>query len=215
MAEAKAVILESVKKAKAGSKKRKFVQSFDLSINLKNIDLKKPENRFTLEIPLPEGRGKELKIAFFADAYAKDAEKLVDTIITKAAMEEMARDKKRLKKLAGMHDFFMAETTLMAQIGKQLGTVLGPRGKIPKPVPPKTDLAKIIEAAKRNARVALKETPVVHVSVGTESMEDDKLARNVEAVYNAVVEKLPKGRASIRSVYVKLTMGTPVKVEGI
>jgi large subunit ribosomal protein L1 len=206
-------VLEKVKEAKSNSKPRKFKQTWDLSINLKGIDLKKPENRFKLDFMLPEGRGKPQKVCVMADSLAAEAKKHADLVINKNEIEPLGKDKKRLKKLASEYDWFLGEATLMAQIGKALGIVLGTRGKMPKPVPPKVNIVPFIERARKSTLVALKESPVIHVSVGYEDMEPEKVARNAEAVYRAVLEKLPKGRASVKSIFIKLTMGKPAKLE--
>jgi large subunit ribosomal protein L1 len=205
--------VDLIKEAKKQARKRKFVQTVDLLINVKNIDLKKPENRFNSEFYLPNGRGKAVKTVVIADSIAVEAKKHADLVIRKEEINELAGDKKKMKRIANEYDWFFAEVTLMAQIGKVLGTVLGPRGKIPKPIPPKAAVEPFIVRAKNTVRVALKENPVIHVIVGNESMDDGKLAENVQAVMNFVTEKLPKGRNNIRSAYVKLTMGPPVKIE--
>ena len=90
--------LERVKEAKTKAKPRKFRQSWDFSINLKGLDLKKPENRINAEVLLPEGRGKSLKVAVIADTLAADAKKAADLVITKEEIDELARNRKRLKK---------------------------------------------------------------------------------------------------------------------
>jgi large subunit ribosomal protein L1 len=206
-------ILEKVKEAKANSKPRKFKQTWDLSINLKGIDLKKPENRFKLDFILPEGRGKPQKVCVIADSLAAEAKKHADLVITRDEIDKLGTNRKKLKKLANEYDWFLGEATLMAQIGKSLGVVLGTRGKMPKPVPPKVSIVPFIERARKSTLVALKESPVIHVSIGSEEMEPEKVARNAEAAYRAVLEKLPKGKASVKSIFIKLTMGKPARLE--
>jgi large subunit ribosomal protein L1 len=206
-------ILAKLKKAQADSRPRKFKQSWDLTINLKGIDLKKPENRFRLDFMLPEGRGKPLKVCVIADSLAAEAKGHADLVITKNEIEPLGRDRKRLKKLAREYDWFFGEATLMAQIGKALGVVLGTRGRMPKPVPPKVSIVPFIGGARKSTMIALKESPVIHIPVGSEDMEPEKVARNTEAVCKAVLEKLPKGRNSVKSMFIKLTMGRPVKLE--
>jgi len=204
---------EKIKYLRDSAKKRKFEQTFDLIINLKNIDLKKPENRFSMEFRLPEGRGKKTKITFIADSYEKQARELADVVLTKADIAKMAKEKRKMKKLATETDFFLAETTLMAEIGKTLGPILAPRGKMPKPVPPKINIEGMVSAIRDSVRLSLKSSPVIQVPIGSEAMKDDAILKNLEAVYNTVVEKLPKSRANIRSVYLKLTTSRPVKLE--
>ena len=204
--------LEKVKEAKAKAKPRKFTQSWDFSINLKGLDLKKPENRINAEISLPEGRGKDLKVAVIADSLAEEARRTANLVITKGEIEELARNKKRLKKIAAEYDRFLGEASLMPAIGKSFGMILGQRGKMPKPIPPKAKIEPFIESARRTAKITLRETPVIHVSVGTESMEEEKVAANMEAVFNFLKERLPKGKNNVKSAYIKLSMGPPVKV---
>jgi len=206
-------ILERIKEAKEKSKKRRFKQTWDFSINLKGIDLKKPENRFSVDFALPEGRGKDTKVVIFADSLASEARKIADLVITKEQIESFAKNKKKVKEIANKYDWFFGEAPLMPLIAKAFGTILGPRGKIPKPIPPKANLESLVQAARKMVRVSLKGSPVIHVPVGTEDMPEEKIAANIQAVYNFAKEKLPKGRTNIKSTQIKLTMGKPVKLK--
>jgi large subunit ribosomal protein L1 len=208
-------IVEAVKEAKARAKPRNFTQTVEMAVNLKDIDLKKPENRFKLEVVLPHGRGKEPKIAVIADgAVAEAAKKLGLDVISGEQLEELAKSPRQARKIAKNYDFFIAAAPLMPKIGKYLGRYLGPRNKMPQVVPPTmTNLEPIIERTKRTVRVQLKNNPVVHAPIGTEDMDDEKLAENAEAVLNAILGKLERGENQVKSVYVKTTMGPAVKVE--
>ncbi len=206
-------IIRKLKEAKEASRPRKFKQSWDLTINVRGIDLKKPENRFKFDFMLPEGRGKDLRVCVIADSLAAEAEKHADLVITKDEIEPLGKNRKKLKKIASENDWFFGEATLMAQIGKAMGVVLGTRGKMPKPLPPKVSVVPFIGRARKSTMVTLKETPVIHIPIGSDDMEPEKVARNAEAVYKAVIEKLPRGRTSVKSVYLKLTMGKPVRLE--
>ena len=207
------MFLEKIKEAKAQSKPRNFTQTWDLTINLTGIDLKKPENRFNLEFALPGGRGKDIKVAVIADSLAAEAEKCADLVIRKAEIETLAKDKKRLKKIVNEYEWFLAEAPLMPLIGKTLGVVMGTRGKMPKPVPPRAKIEPFVSAAKRSVRIRLRENPVLHIPVGTDKMPEEAVAKNAEAVYNFIRDRLPKGRVNIKSAQIKLTMGKPVKLE--
>ena len=206
-------ILGKIKEAKEKSKERKFTQTWDFSINLKGMDLKKPENRFNFEFMLPEGRGKELKVAVITDTLETEAKKHADLVIKKTEIESLAKNKKKLKKIANEYDWFFGEASLMPLIGKSFGVVLGPRGKVPKPLPPKVNVEPFVKRAKRSIRIFVKDSPAVHVPIGTDKMTDEQIAKNIDAVYNAVREKLPKGRTNIRSMFIKLTMGKSVKID--
>lgn len=209
----KLTLIEAIKAAKKDSRPRKFNQTWDLIITLTGFDIKKTENRLNLEFQLPEGRGKDLKVAVIADSLVPEARKLADLVITKEEIEPLANNKPKLKRLAKEYDWFLGEAPLMPLVGKSLGQILGTRGKMPKPVPPKVKIEPFIMIAKKSVRVRIRDSPVIQVSVGTESMEPEKVAKNVQALYNFVKEKLPRGKDNIGAVQVKLTMGRPKKAE--
>ena len=158
-------MLEKIQEARKRAKPRRFKQSFDLIINLKGVDLTKPENRFSIELLLPAGRGKEQKVAVFADSLVGQAKSSADLVIQKPEIEKLAKDKKKLKKIANEYDWFLAEAPLMPLIGKTWGQVLGPRGKMPKPVPPNVQLKPLIDNLKNSVRLVLKTTPVIMLSL--------------------------------------------------
>ncbi|RLF64497.1 MAG: 50S ribosomal protein L1, partial [Thermoplasmata archaeon] len=194
-------LVEAVKEAKARAKPRNFTQTVEMAVNLKDIDLRKPENRFKLEVVLPHGRGKEPKIAVIADgAVAEAAKKLGLDVISGEQLEEIAKSPREARKLAKRYDFFIAAAPLMPKIGKYLGRYLGPRNKMPQVVPPTmTNLEPIVERLKRTVRIQLKNNPVVHARIGTEDMDDEKLAENAEAVLNAIINKLERGENQVKS----------------
>ena len=198
------------------SKKRQFRQSIDLVVNLKHVDMNKPENRIDEEVIFPKGRGKDVKIALFASGeLAHQAKKVVDTVIEQEEIEELAKDKKKGKKLAKEHDFFLSQTDMMPLIGKTLGPVLGPRGKMPKPVPPNIDIKPLSERLKKTVKIRTKDKLTFHLPVGNEEMEDKDIADNAAIVLNTIENKYGTSSQNIKSVYLKTTMGPSIRVEGI
>lgn len=213
MVSAKA-ITKALKTVRGNSGKRNFLQSVELVVNLKGMDMKKPENRINEELALPAGRGKDARIALIASGeLALQGKKLVDKVITKKDLEELGKERKAAKKLAEEHDFFIAQADLMVQVGKYLGPVLGPRGKMPKAVPPSANLEPMVKRLKRTVRIKTKETPIIQLPVGVEDMEDKKLTENIEAALSDMEGKLEKGADNIKSIYLKTTMGPSVKLE--
>jgi large subunit ribosomal protein L1 len=195
------------------NKKRNFKQSIDLVINIKDIDFNDPKNRIEEEVFLPNGRGKDAKVAVFASGeLALKAKGIADLIIKPEEIEDLAKDKKKFKKIAEEHDFFVAEAPLMPVIGKSLGVILGPRGKMPKPVPPTVDINGIIKNLRKTIKIRSKGKKTFHTIVGTEDMEPDKIAENIATVIKRLEEKLPNGRLNIESIYVKTTMGSSEKL---
>ena len=204
---------ELVKKALEGAKERKFKESVDLAINIKGIDLSQPKNRIEEEIMLPKGRGSDVKIGVFGSGeLAEKAKGVADIVITPEQLEEFADNKREARKLVGNHNFFIAEAPLMPVIGKRLGAVLGPRGKMPKPIPPGADPAGMIISLKKTIRVRSKDRKTFHTMVGTKEMSPEDLEANIRAVVTRVTSKLEQGENNIASVYVKTTMGPAVRL---
>ncbi len=205
-------ILTAIKSALATKGGKKFTQSVELVINFRGINFSKAENRLNLEIILPKGKGREKGLAAFADgALAQDAKRAgVETIIAGDEIPKLAADKPRLKALAKSADF-IAAPALMMLVGKHLGQYLGTKDKLPKPVMGGS-LADIAARLKKTVRLKSKGKylPTVQCLVGTESMPAEDLTDNVEAVYEAVRAKVTD--QGIRSIYVKLTMGAPVRI---
>lgn len=206
-------VVESLKKAFEGSKERKFKESVELAFNLKDIDLSVPKNRVDMEINLPKGRGKDIKVCLFGGAeLAEKAKSVADTIFRPEDIEDLGKDKKKMRRIAGEHSFFIAEAPLMPTIGKNLGIVLGPRGKMPKPIPAQADPKGMITNLRRTIRIRSKDRTTFHTAVGTKDMSVKDLAENIDTVINRLERALEKGRMNIKSIYVKTTMGPAIKI---
>lgn len=207
-------IIDAVKEAKELAKPRNFTQSIDVIINIKDLDVRKPDNRFSEELALPNGRGKPINIGVIADGElavsAKNAG--IDLVISKEDLEELGKNRKQAKKLAGSVDFFIAQADMMALVGRFLGPVLGPRNKMPKPVPANAKVEPLLERLQSTIKVGVKQQPSIQILVGTQDMDDEKLAENIEAVLAILDRNLEKGRNQIKSMYIKATMGSVVRV---
>jgi len=206
-------LVDVIRKLQAESKQRKFLESVELAVNLKDIDLTNPKNRLQEEIMLPNGRGKPIRVGVFASSeMAVKAKGLADLIIQPEEIETLASDKAKARKFARGGDFFLAEAPLMPTIGKRLGVVLGPRGKMPKPIPPGSDPKAAIEKLRSSVTVRTRDKKTFHLAIGTKDMSPEKLAENLDAVLKRLMTKLERGKNNIQSAYVKTTMGPSYKV---
>ena len=173
-------VINAVKEAKEQSKPRNFTESVDVIINIRDLDVRKPENRFNEEVTLPNGRGKEVKIGVIADGelivQAKNAG--LDLVINKADLEAFGKDRKSAKKAANTVDFFIAQADMMPLVGRFLGPVLGPRGKMPKPVPASIKLDPLLERLQSTVKVGVKQQASVQIVVGSQDMSDEDIAEN-------------------------------------
>ena len=161
----------AVQKALESAKKRNFTETVELAINLTDVDLTIPKNRITEDIILPAGRGKAVKVCVIGGGeLALKAKDVADLVITPEELGAIADDKKQAKKIANSTDYFIAEAPLMAVVGKRLGTVLGPRGKMPKPIAPGADPAAMIDGLRKSVTIRTKDRKTFHAPVGTVDM---------------------------------------------
>jgi len=195
---------DAIKQIRESPEKKKFTQSIDLVINLANADMKKPENKITKDIVLPHGRGKTLKIGIISDT--------IKGAIPKSHIQGIENDKKAAKKFGKECDFFLCEAPLMAYVGKALGRYLSPAGKMPKPIMPGMDAAKMSEQMAKSVRIRTKDSPVIHCVIGTEAMTDQQIKDNANKVIDEVKKSLP-GKVQIKNGVIKLTMGKPAKID--
>jgi len=209
-------IIQAFEEAKKRAKKRRFIQSVDLIVKLRDVDpKKKPEDRINITIPLPHPiPNKVPKICAIVSGAALTAvkEAKVDTILTKEDVEKMSGDKKAVRKLAQTHDFFIATPDLMPLIGRVMGPILGPRGNLPEVYPPNADWKAIVERLRRSTRVRVKDQPQFMTRVGSEIMDSKEIAENIVTV----LEEIMRRKYSIDKIEwtkVKLTMGPPVEFE--
>ncbi|KYH41162.1 MAG: 50S ribosomal protein L1 [Candidatus Bathyarchaeota archaeon B63] len=208
-------IKSALREAREKAKKRNFKQSVELIINLRDVDVKKPENRIQETIELPHAIDKNVGVCVFADGdLALRARRAgADLVLGSADIEGLMNNRKKQREIANSIHSFIAAAPLMQLIGRVFGPILGPRGKMPTPVPPTVNIEEVIERHKRIIRVRARDQPVIHCRVGTESMVDDEIAENIQAVIGRIARRLRRGMKNIESIYVKMTMGPAVKVK--
>jgi large subunit ribosomal protein L1 len=209
----------TLKQVRKISPKRKFSQSVDLIINLKGINLKKPEEQIDLFVTLHYPRGKKVKVcALVGPELAEQAKKVCDHTIRASDFDKIGADKKALRKLSNTYDYFIAQANIMPQVAKAFGRVFGPKGKMPNPkagcvVPPSANLQPLYDKLQKTVRAVAKTQPCIQCLVGNESMKDEEIIDSILTVFNQVVHHLPAEKNNIKNVFMKLTMGKCVKVK--
>ena len=207
-------ILKAVNEAIEKAPKRKFQESMEISVNLKNLDMAQPKNRIDETMILPKGTGKIVKIAVLGKGDITTQAKAagVDLIIGPEEIERLGGEPREARKMAEEYNFFLAETAVMPLVGRYLGTRLGPRGKMPQPVPPGVDVGPIVERLRTSVKFRTKDKMTFHVRVGATGMSPEDVAENVDAIMKKVESSLASGSMNIRSVYVKTSMGPAVRL---
>jgi len=206
-------IEEAVSRALEDAPPRKFRESVDLAINLRDLDLNEPSNRVDESIVLPAGTGQETRIAVFAEGEtAIRAEDVADEVLSGDDLEDLGDDDDQAKDLADETDFFIAEQAMMQDVARNLGTVLGPRGKMPDPLAPDDDVVEVVSRMKNSVQLRSGDRRTFHALVGAEDMSAADIADNIDVILRRLHADLEKGPQNIDSVFVKTTMGPAVEV---
>ena len=187
-------LIEAIEKMKEQSPSRNFLESVDISINLRDINLQDPSKRFQIDVQLPNPVEKEVSVCILAEgAQLVEAQSAgAARVIDKDELENISREPKLAKKLAQQYDFFIASAPLMPIIGRSLGKFLGPRGKMPKPIPPNAPIEPLLQTYGSTIQVRLRQSPVVHARIATVKMENEAIRDNAVAVLRNVENKLEK-----------------------
>ena len=204
-------LAEVIKKAKEETKKRKFKQSIELIINFKDIDVKKGfAINEVIQLPKTNSPATVCVIAT-GDMSQKAKAAKADIVIGNEELTKFQANKRESRKFINKYDFFLADTQIMPTVGKALGQLLGPRGKMPTPVPFNAPIDAFLARFRTSIKVRTRASLSVSCKIGDETMEDADLAINAFTVLSAIEKKLPNGEKNIRKVLIKTTMGKPVK----
>ena len=206
-----AQLAEVITKAKEETKKTKFKQSLELIINFKDIDVKKGfAINEVVQLPKTNSPATVCVIATGEMSQKAKAAK-ADSVIGNEELAKFEANKRESRKFINKYDFFLADTKIMPTVGKALGQLLGPRGKMPTPVPFDAPIDAFLARFRTSIKVRTRASLSISCKIGDESMEDSDLAINAFTVLSAIEKKLPNGEKNIRKVLIKTTMGKPVK----
>ncbi len=204
-------LVDLIKEAKTATKKKKFTQSIELIVNFKDIDVKKG---FALNevVQLPKTSSPATVCVMATGEMGQKAkEAKADSVIGTEELDKFGANKRESRKFINKYDFFLADTKVMPTVGKTLGQLLGPRGKMPTPVPFDAPIDSFLSRFRSSIKVRTRASLSVSCKIGDETMEDADLAINAHTVLNAIEKKLPNGEKNMRRVMIKTTMGKPIK----
>ena len=200
-----------IKAAKNDAKERKFKQALEIIITFKDIDVKKG---FAINevVQLPKTSSPAaVCVMATGDMSVKAKAAKADAVIGTEELDKFAANKRESRKFINKYDFFLADTKIMPVVGKVLGQLLGPRGKMPVPVPFDAPIESFLQRFRSSIKVRVRGSLSLACKFGDETMSDEDLAVNAHAIVNAVEKKLPNGEKNIKRIMVKTTMGKPTK----
>ena len=203
---------ELVKKAREATPKRNFAQSAEITLVLKDIDVKKG---FSLNeivvLPNPTKKGASLCMLATGDMGLRAKRAGVDQVMEPDTLDRIGTNRREARKMVRSYDFFLADATLMSSVGRSLGQFLGPKGKMPTPVPYGAPIENIATRLRSSTRIRSKNQLNMSTKIGDESMTDEQLAANAIAVIASVEKRLPQGDKNFSNAIIKFTMGKALK----
>ena len=205
-----------IKQAKENDKDRKFTQSIEMIMVFKDVDVKKGfAINETVQLPKKTTKPASVCIMASGDMGIKAKNAKADMVMNEDEVTKLSADKKKSKNLINKYDFFLADTKLMPTVGKKLGQLLGPRGKMPTPVPFNAPIESFLERFRASVKIRTKGSLSMSCRIGEENMDDADLAANANAVATAIEKTLPNGSKNVRKIMFKTTMGKAIKVEQV
>ncbi|XP_074289291.1 large ribosomal subunit protein uL1z-like [Silene latifolia] len=196
----------------AKDKERKFVQTIELQIGLKNYDPQK-DKRFSGSVKLPHVPRPKMKVCMLGDAqHVEEAEKNGLESMDVEALKKLNKNKKLVKKLAKKYHAFLASESVIKQIPRLLGPGLNKAGKFPTLVTHQEPLENKVNETKATIKFQLKKVLCMGVAVGNCSMDEKQIFQNVQMSVNFLVSLLKKNWQNVRCLYLKSTMGRPYRI---
>lgn len=207
-------LLECIAKMRAKTKERKFTQTVELQVSLKDYDPQK-DKRFVGTVVLPNIPRPKLKICIIADQKHLDevaANNIDIETTTLDHLKKFNKDKKLIKKWAKKYSLLLATDALIKKIPTVLGPVLNRIGMFPQPISHNEPLQKKVDDVKGTVKWQLKKVTNLNVAVANESMTDEQVRQNIVMSLNFLASLLKKQWQNIRKVYIKTSMGNSVQV---
>lgn len=211
-----AQITEGINKILQDKKKRKFLETVELQVGLKDYDPQK-DKRFAGTVRLPNIPRPKLKICLIGDAkhlqIVKERNIQIDAVDFDF-LKTFNKDKKLIKGWAKKYAILLATDSLVKKIPTVLGPILNRIGMFPQVVTHNDDLQAKVDDARASIKFQLKKATCMNVAIGNETMNEEELRQNILMGLNFLVSLLKKGWHNLKSVHIKTSMGKPFKLIG-
>merc|ERR1712037_225054 len=199
-------VAEVLKHAKE-TKKRKFMETIDLQIGLKNYDPQK-DKRFSGTVKLRHIPRPKFSVCIFGDQqHCDEAKEAGIPHMSADDLKKLNKQKKLVKKLAKKYDAFLASESLIKQIPRLLGPGLNKAGKFPSLLTHGDNFDEKIKDVQSTIKFRMKMVLCLIFAIGNLEMDEDQLVQNIHLVINFLVSLLKKHWQNVRSLFIKSTMG--------
>ena len=206
------VLTEAISTILAERKKRKFVESIDLQVNLKNYDTNK-DKRFAGSLRLPVNCRPRMRVTVICDLAHEDAAKKENlTTLNMEDLKKLNKNKKLVKKMCCTADAFLASESIIKTIPRVVGPHMNRAGKFPLAVSATESLSDKVLETQATVKFQLKKVLCLGACVGHVEMNEEDLRKNVNLSINFLVSLLKKNWQNLKSAYIKTTMGKPQRI---
>ena len=199
-------------RSSARTKQRKFTETIELQIGLKNYDPQK-DKRFSGTVKLPHIPRPNMKVCVLGDVkHCEQAQSIGVESRSVEDLKKLNKNKKLVKKLAKQYHAFLASEAVIKQIPRLLGPGLNKAGKFPTPIGASKTVEEVVNETKASIKFQLKKVLCMGVAVANVAMDEAQIRTNVMYSVNFLVSLLKKGWQNVRCLYIKSTMGKPVRI---
>lgn len=209
-----AQVLEAVQQLRENTKERKFRETVELQLSLKDYDPQK-DKRFVGSVRLPNVPRPNLKLCIIADAKHEEEIKKNNVDIEYTSLDNLKKfnkDKKLIKKWAKSYSILLASDSVLKKVPVVCGPILNRIQRFPQVVSHNEPLAAKVEDFRASVKFQLKKVTCLATAVGNVEMTDDELKTNILMSLNFLASLLKRGWHNIKTITIKSTMGKPVKL---
>lgn len=210
------MIEEEIKNLRAllAAKPRKFKQTIELQIGLKDYDPSK-DKRFVGSVRLPNNPRPNLKLCVIADEKHKQeiiASKVEVDVVDLEFLKKFNKDKKLIKGWAKKYAALLASDTVLKKVPVVCGPILNRINRFPQVVGHNTPINQAVDDFRSAVKWQLKKVTCMNAAVGAEEMTDEELKTNIMMAINFLISLLKKGWHNLKSVHIKSTMSKSIKL---
>jgi len=207
-----AQLADSIKSLLADRKKRKFVESIDLQVNLKNYDVNK-DKRFSGSLKLPNIARPRLTVTVICDLAHEDSAKKAGLVVSNMEdLKKLNKNKKLVKKYCATADAFLASESIIKTIPRVVGPHMNRANKFPTAVSLTDNLTEKVVEIQSTVKFQLKKVLCLGCCIGHEQMKEEEIRQNTVLALNFLISLLKKGWQNLKSAYIKTTMGKPHRI---
>jgi large subunit ribosomal protein L10Ae len=205
-------LMESIQTMLKDRKERKFKESVDLQVNLKNYDVQK-DKRFSGSMKLPNVCRPRMTVCLICDLRDEDiAKKAGFPTQNQDELKKLNKNKKLVKKMCNQYDAFLCSESIIKNVPRLVGPHMNRAGKFPTVIGLNESVAEKVTELQSTVKFQLKKVLCLGTCVGHVDMTEDQIRQNTVMAVNFLVSLLKKNWQNLKSCYIKTTMGKPQRI---